>query len=175
MPEERIEGVAHFFSETGTEGGLWALQDQDYIEPNETRFTCVNCYLYWDKEKYPESPPRHIQSQPLNEVDLKTDVNDVFPEMCPPGECNFEPVSDETWYYEGLHILSDGDYLIIYDKEDSDSVVWEGEISLVDHPVFTESVFGLWIHSDQEGVDRERWARWFINRHPATLVKSDSE
>ena len=74
----------------------------------------------------------------------------------------------KSWSYTGLNILKDGDHLTIYAKDGSE-VVWEGEIKLKEHDLFTEDAFGLWIHADQEGVDRDVWARWFFDHLPAEL------
>jgi hypothetical protein len=79
--------------------------------------------------------------------------------------------SHPSWSYEGLHILEDGDRLTIFDREDGSMVVWKGEISLVQHPLFTEDAFGFWIHADQRGIERERWGKWFFGEYPAELVK----
>lgn len=116
-----LEGVCHFWSETGTEGGYWAFQDKKHIHlPDKD-----NPSLRWD--------------------------------------------------YEGLWVLVDGDHLIIYDKNNPSQVVWEGEVKLRNHPLFTESAGGMWIHSDQEGVDRTTWARWFHKEYPAKLTPSPNQ
>lgn len=110
-----LRGVCHFHSETGTEGGFWAFQDEKFISPPCAEF--------------------------------------------PKGQ----------WSYKGLHILKDGDRLTIYDKNDYQKVVWRGVIKLKQYSVFTQDAFGLWIHTDQEGLDRKVWARYFFDEHPAIL------
>lgn len=82
---------------------------------------------------------------------------------------------DLSWLNEGLHLLKDGDYLTIYSLADPTQVVWEGRILLRQYPPFKEDASGFWIHSDQEGVERERWARWFFDKHPAELVLGSSQ
>lgn len=72
--------------------------------------------------------------------------------------------------YKGLHLLGNGDRLVIYDKKDQKNIVWDGVIDLVMHGLFTEHAQGYWIHADQAGVDRDIWARWFFEEYPATLV-----
>jgi hypothetical protein len=74
------------------------------------------------------------------------------------------------WDYEGLWVLKDGDRLTIYEKDGSGRIVWEGEIKLHNHPLFTESAGGMWIHADQEGIDRKIWSRWFHQEYPARLT-----
>lgn len=112
-----LEGVLHFWSETGTEGGYWAFQDKNFIFP--------------PTEKWPH----------------------------------------ERWSYEGLHVLEDGDILTIFSKEDATKIVSTGAIKLRNYEVFTESAFGMWVHCDQEGVEREKWAHWFMEGYPAKLTK----
>lgn len=74
-----------------------------------------------------------------------------------------------SWSRQGLHILKDGDYLVVHEKDGSTNILWEGAIRLHKHNPYTESVFEYWIHTDQEGVKRETWARWFFEKCPATL------
>jgi hypothetical protein len=114
----KIKGVLHLFSETGTEGGWWAIQDE-----------------------------RHIRKDPNN----------------PTGE---------SWSYDGLNVLHDGDKLTVYDKEDQAKVLWKGIIDMKMLPLFTEEAGGLWIHTDQNGIDRATWSKWFFDGNPALLEKS---
>ena len=137
-----------FHSETGTEGGFWAVQDEAWIKPNTTRFYCTKCHLYWDKSRDVDEPVR-------------------VGEYCQPGQHDFKLVSPEDWSYEGLHVLHDGDELTVYG--DHDEVLWEGTIRLVQYDQFTQHAGGWWIHADQEGVDRIEWARLFMTEHRAVL------
>lgn len=116
MAQETIRGRLVFYSETGTEGGIWSFQDERHIFPPTPE---------WPYERYD---------------------------------------------YEGLHFLENGDLLKIFDKENPETVIWEGEISLIRLPPFTQSVFDFWIRADQEGVERETWARWFFEEYPAELI-----
>lgn len=148
-----LEGVLHFWSETGTEGGYWAFQDKNFITPNTTYFVCAKCGKVWDKQKNP------------------TGVYDCIPPQCLPDDHNFQLLSKERWSYDGLHVLEDGDVLTIYSKEDPTKIVWTGVINLKPCPLFTEDAYGMWIHTDQDGIDRNTWARWFMEERPAKLVK----
>lgn len=78
----------------------------------------------------------------------------------------------ESWSYEGLHILQNGDILIIYSKETPTDIIWTGVIKLRTYPLFTESTAGMWIHADQEGVCRHTWTKWFLEEYPAKLIKT---
>ena len=116
-----LEGVLHFWSETGTEGGYWAFQDKKFI--------------------YPPTPD--------------------WPH--------------ERWSYDGQHVLRNGDALVIYSKDEPRRTIWSGEIELIQYPMFTESAHGMWIHTDQKGVGRDTWAKWFIEEYPALLVKAEPQ
>jgi hypothetical protein len=157
-----IDGILSFHDETGTRGGYWAMQDKRHISPNTTRFVCRKCCAYWDKDVHPEGPSgdARVYHYPYPQEE---------PEDCPTGQHEFELVSKETWSYDGLHVLADGDRLTIYDKDRPEAVIWSGTIRLRPYARYTEKVFGCWIHADQEGVERETWARWFFDNHPAEL------
>ena len=129
MPEktEVLRGRLYFYSETGTEGGHWAFQNEEFITTIE-----------------------------------------MEPSM--PGAVSEEEV--EIYLYEGMHILENGDRLKIFDKNDPEEIVWEGEVSLKCYRTFTESAFGFWIHADQKGVPKEIWAKWFMEEYPAEFTKN---
>jgi len=122
---ETIKGTLFLYSETGTEGGYWAIQDERFIEP--------------PTETWPT--PR--------------------------------------WSYDGLYPLQDGDYLKILNPDGT--IYWEGTISLKQYPVFTESVpvedantgahLGMWIHADQNGIDRHTWAVPFFKEYKGEVTK----
>lgn len=112
-----LKGVLHLWSETGTEGGYWAFQDERFIEP--------------PTDDYPYA----------------------------------------KWSYDGLHVLENGDELTIYHPE-TNKVVWQGQIDLQQHPLFTEyTTEGFWIHADQKNISREDWSKFFLREYPARLKK----
>ncbi len=52
-----LKGQLNFYSETGTEGGYWAFQDETFTHlfpPNQWR--CPRCGRVWDKDRVPEEP-----------------------------------------------------------------------------------------------------------------------
>jgi hypothetical protein len=124
---ETIKGTLSLHSETGTEGGYWAIQDERFITP------------------------------PVEGSDWP------YPH----------------WSYDGLKYLEDGDSLKIFNPDGT--IYWEGTISLKQHPVFTESVgihdestgvnLGIWIHADQNGIDRHTWALPFMKNYKGELTK----
>ncbi len=147
--QNEVEGVLHIHSETGTEGGDWALQDKRHILPVDPL-----------PPGTPDGPSGlHV---PVFEDGKITD--------------NFRPLllsemPRESWSYEGLHILKDMDYLFIFDKQDTEKILWEGVIRLRQHKFFTESTStGVWINADQEGVERAVWEKFFLEGYPAKLV-----
>ena|SRR3989338_5750346 len=89
----------------------------------------------------------------------------------PPNKDNLFP----RWDYEGLWVLKDGDYLTIYDKCNPNQIVWDGKIKLHNYPAFTESAHGMWIHSDQKGVNRITWSRWFLEEYPAQFTPDPNQ
>ncbi len=81
----------------------------------------------------------------------------------------------DLWSYEGLHILDNGDHLTIYHPENKEGVqskVWSGVINLKPYESFTEHASGMWIHADQIGIERDVWAKYFLERYPAVLLPS---
>ena len=84
---------------------------------------------------------------------------------------NESSVFGRQYDYTGLHILSDGDYLRIFDMINADIIIWEGIISLHNFLPFREESGGYWIHNEQIGIDRSKWAQWFFNEYPAQLIK----
>ena len=123
--------------------------------------------MYWDKVQEPAGPSMGIRMQQVSEAS-KTPVQQ--PKMCPPGRHDFELVSNETWSYDGTHLLANGDHLTIFERNESTVVVWAGAVHLRSYEVYTEKALGCWIHADQRGVEREIWARWFFDKYPARLV-----
>lgn len=72
--------------------------------------------------------------------------------------------------YQGLHCLGNGDRLTIFELKDPSRILWRGVIRLKQHPLFTETVFGMWIHADMKGWNREEWAKLFLEEYPAELI-----
>lgn len=222
MPE--YDGVCTFHSETGTEGGYWAFQDDKHMglaPPNQWR--CSTCGRIWDKTHDAEEPkasftywidrdvltpeqnPKRCMrgyycfdapqdgetltdpatgyefpvSEGPNDLDRAfTHATNEEARLCyarghGPWESPQEQHPDGMWSYEGLHILGDGDHLTIFDKQDPARVVWEGVVELRQHPLFTNDAFGMWIHADQVGVNREIWADYFLENYPAHLSTSN--
>jgi|GEM_PF-1258196 len=174
-----LTGKCEFYSETGTEGGYWAFQDSRFIKPNTTQFVCKKCYVVWDKKRSPNGPAPIVEGAlSVDKIILITKEtikkNYKLPRKCRPNKHEFELSPNEFEEYEGLHILKDGDYLFINSPKEPDKIVWEGIISLHQYPAFKKAVFGCWMHADQNGVDRKKWAEYFFKEYPAKLIKKES-
>jgi len=76
----------------------------------------------------------------------------------------------EFWSDDNHHRLKDGDYLEIFSKTNPTEIVWSGTISLKKYPPREEAAFGFLIRADQNGIEREQWARWFFEEFPAKLI-----
>lgn len=156
-----LKGVCTFYSETGTEGGYWAFQDEKFMGiPNNTE-NCAKCGYF-----------REFIEKSLDQG--KAPILDY--QGCKLGGHEWKlAYPDGVWSYEGLHILEDDDKMIIFDKGNPEKIVWKGTISLKQLGLFTDDAFGMWIHSDQIGIEREVWARWFMEEYPAKLEKKKKE
>lgn len=163
-------------------------QVEEYIEKEKAT------YRHWVDDNATELPPGKIHwayrgyDQPMAFA-----INKESHDITSAADVHFNEVSNETslkcfneghkwtlpkeqypngvWSYNGTHILQDGDYLKIYDQTDTDQVVWEGIIDLKPYDVFTQEVYGMWIHTDQKGIDRNVWAKFFFQENPAELTK----
>ena len=164
-----IEGVLHLFSETGTEGGAWALQDVLYIEKDVPRGYCKKCGKWLKKQEGPIQVGRVTQI--TQEVMDALNLTGKLPEQSDCENDAHEEDIGDVWSYEGLHILEDGDYLTIFDKQNPQKIVWEGVIQLRQYDPFTEATScGMWIHADQEGVSRDVWEKFFLEGYPAKFT-----
>lgn len=149
--DREIEGVLHLYSETGTGGGDWAIQDKRHIFPRDPL--------------PPGTPdgPSGLHTTSWEDVGIVT------------RPLLLSELPKENWSYEGLHVLGDGDYLTVYDKQIPMKIVWEGVIRLCPQPMFTELTGGgMRILFDQEGVERSVWEKYFLEGHPAKLDPAPS-
>lgn len=201
---EPIEGICFFHSETGTEGGYWAVQDAKFIGlADESRSeVCVRCGAVWNHSR-DAAPPKvtftywrpdwsegeknymgghYSVDEPRDDLPLarpgdkrnaeymRRDNESRMPCYLE-GHPGWEPMfPDGQWSYEGLNVLTDGDYLEIRHPE-TDNLVWSGTIALHHHKLFTEDAEGLWIHADQDGISRDDWSQFFFEEYKARLWK----
>lgn len=83
----------------------------------------------------------------------------------------------------GLHSLSPGDHLTIYNPDAPKEVIWTGNINFEfnsnRHPiplepsVLRQVINGCTVKGLQKNVDSELWSMWFFNGYPAEFVPAD--
>lgn len=162
-----MKGVLVFHSETGTEGGWYAFQDEKFMGIPDDTENCAKCGYMRKYVEEEEAAGREII--PSSES-LKYGL----------GICNY---ADHEWKllfpkgrssYEGLHMLKDGDHLRIR-QPDTYEILWQGNVLFTRNTdLYTEDsqahVHGMWVNQEPNvGVDRETWAEWFISEYPADL------
>lgn len=162
-----LEGILYLHSETGTEGGYWAFQDAQYIKKNVPQGYCKDCGVYMREQ----DGTIKVQCVTILDKEVLEELERTgkLKEKPDCGDNNHEELIADDWSYEGLHLLRDGDYLTIYHPNDNKEV-WSGVIRLKQYALFTEDAFGLWIHADQEGIERDVWAEYFLREYPAKLI-----
>lgn len=162
MREKELVGFLEFFTETGAEGGYWAFHVGRKNKKTVTWMVCSKCFSILAGKG--TSKISGIKMMPAGKISIR------FPEDCPPDKHDFQPVAVPTRSHRELRVLKDGDRLTVYHPKNKHKIIWSGAISLRHYPVFQESAFGLWIHSDQNGVPRKKWAKWFFKEYPAELI-----
>lgn len=144
-----IKGTLLFDSETGTEGGWYAVQDDQFIHGE-------------------------VEMCPWGQLTPFTDGRRACPGMRSYWEGTEEPPEVLAHAsYEGLLRLENGDHLRIFDK-DGTTVRWEGDINLERLPLFTHDVMGLWVNQRQQGVDEDTWATMFFEELPCELERDSN-
>lgn len=168
MAKKVLHGVCYFWSETGTEGGHWAFQDRRFITENVAYGYCKNCGKWLHKQEGLLQVTRvHIIDQQFQEELLRTGKVPERPE-CP--DNIHEEDRGNSFDYQGLHVLKNGDHLTIFDKKNPKKVIWDGVIDFAPHGLFTEHAMGMWIHASQNGIGRGTWGKWFMQEYPAKLI-----
>ncbi len=164
--DEVLEGILFLHSETGTEGGYWAFQDSRYIQKNVPRGYCKNCGIYMKEQ----SGALRVQRVTVLDEEVIRELKSTGKIKEKPNCANdaHEEEVGESWSYEGLNILENGDHLTIYHPDDNREV-WSGVINLKQHELFSEDASGMWIHADQIGIARDVWAEYFFKNYPAKL------
>lgn len=66
--KQALKGICHFFTETGTEGGFWAFQDNNYINGDNWSYNGLHILDNGDKLTIfcPNSPNKVIWSGTIN-------------------------------------------------------------------------------------------------------------
>lgn len=140
------------------------------------------------RERPPE-PPFSLFSERVREKreacereGYKTYVGNVYlrPEQgSGPGEQDWSfqeatpvfPPNPEPNASHGDHVLRSGDYLIIFDPNNINQVVWEGKIDLYTKGI-RDPQGNPWGYMHQRGVDEGDFFEWFNGSYPAELRTS---
>lgn len=177
--ENTIAGKLHLFSETGTEGGYWALQDSrfiDYVKPewglfedtevvdpdNLGRVGIVAAATGENGAPFTSSTGRVVIDALINWRDGTTELR------------KSDTLLVESWSYDGLVLLRNEDELTIFDKDTPEKVVWHGLVKLISHDEETVGptlLHPFRLHHDQVSVDQNEWANWFFRDSPAQLIR----
>ena len=82
--------------------------------------------------------------------------------------------------YAGLHSITEGDYITIYDEDNE--IIYEGDIiqdrfsnwkAYPMNPIFGQQVAGNYlVHWIQANVNPDLWEKWFVKSYRATIKKS---
>jgi hypothetical protein len=165
--DDILNGVLFIYSETGTEGGYWAFQDSRYIQKDVPRDYCKKCGAYMKEQ----IGPIQIKSVTVLDEEIMRgfDKTGKIRERPSCADGDHEEDIGDSWSYEGLHILQDGDRLTIY-HPGNNKEVWSGTINLKQHNLSTEHASGMWIHADQIGIERDVWAGYFFEGYSARLT-----
>jgi hypothetical protein len=141
--------------ETGTEGELLAFQDARFMNipvPPDALLICAKCQYCWQKLRGDEEPQGH----------------------CHTGKHEWQNATpDGRWSYSGLHILNPGDVLIIFDKADSEKVLWnckKKKLMVVDHARWGVADPGMRLAGCKNKVPFLKWGKWFREQYPAVLT-----
>ena len=178
-----IIGKLDFHSETGTEGGYFALQNSEFIEhvlPDFGVFTGSKVYDPEDLfrkgkvlKSYRDdgSDFRSARKGDVSNLDIEWD--DQILDMARKSDS----VLVERWSYEGLEYINDGDKLIVLSKGIGSSAIWAGTVEIERQDPYHEdsySAFGLASHYRPmlKNVDADTWAGWFFDEKYAILERA---
>lgn len=179
-----ITGKLNFHSETGTEGGYYAIQNSDHISHIVPEFGVFEGHTVYDPQDLMRSGKviealrddgTPFTSAPLGEVAL-LDIqwNDNVEEIARPSNT----VRIERWSYEGLEYLEDGDKLTIFAQGIGSVALWKGTVSLLPQDSYGEdsyAPFGFACHHrplNTEPVTEDEWSEWFFEQRFATLDRT---
>jgi hypothetical protein len=82
---------------------------------------------------------------------------------------------EPKWSYSGLHVLENGDHLIVFDIDGS--IRWQGVVDLDmqvgrDPKHGMQTIRGTSVLGVQRGIAPETWARMFLDEPQVRLIKA---
>lgn len=178
-------GKLSFHSETGTEGGYYALQDSEniaYAVPKWGVFTHEDVYEPEDEFKrgkvrsaYNRDGSKFQCARPGDVSYLDISWEDDTEDIARPSNT----VHVEQWGYEGLVILKSADILTIFEKGVGSTALWGGLVQLERQDPYAEgsyAPFGMASHLKPLGVDPvtpDEWTSWFFQGQWASLERPE--
>jgi hypothetical protein len=174
-----IRGILDFDSETGNEGGYWAIADArfiTYVEPDAGVFEGHEVFDPTNLERSGKvlsamrsDGTKFDSSRPGDVTQLVVEWED--------GQQDFRASSDvrlRNYSAEAIHRLRTADHLTVYERMMPEKVAWCGLVNLVKHDeenIGPTLVHPYRVHHDQAGVDQNEWAGWFLNEYPGLLKR----
>lgn len=178
-------GKLSFHSETGTEGGYYALQDSEHIAYITPEFGVFAHRTVYDPEDMFRTgivrgscrdDGSEFKSAKRGDIAyLDIDWDDQTNDVARPSDT----VHIEGWSYEGLVILKNDDRLTVFQRGIGGIALWEGVVHLeAQDPYASDSYapFGMASHSRPKETDPETedtWSSWFFQEHWAKLERSE--
>jgi hypothetical protein len=146
-----MRGICSLWFEAGTEGVYWAFQDKRFVGiPDSMRFCCVKCGRVWDKKRNECSPKRIFDDECDHIKDHEWKL--LYP--------------NGLWLREGLHILSEGDLLSVFNKNEPKKILWKERI-LFDPSHTGGAHLRIGACCTRSGVLKKKW---FTENYPAELT-----
>ena len=181
------QGKLHFYSETGTEGGHYALQDSRYIQHVAPEWGVFGGQTVYDpkdvsrsgkvKASYREDGSEFTSSKPGEVSYLTVDWEDNNQDKARPSDT----ICVEQWDYDGLILLREDDRLTIFERGIGSVALWSGVVKLEPQDPYAPESYApgsMACHSrpyDLGSVGADAWSAWFFERRWATVVRSAVE
>ncbi len=178
-------GKLDFHSETGTEGGYFALQDSAHItyqQPNYGVFKGHSVYDPQDIFRRGKVDSSYREDGTAFEVGRIGDVsfldilwNDGVTDIARASNT----VLEERWGYKGLVLIGNGDRLTVFEKGIGSLALWSGEVLLEEQDPYEAGSFaphGMACHHrplNTAPADADEWSSWFFESRWATLERQE--
>lgn len=179
-------GKLFFYSETGTEGGYYAIQGSDSIS-----YTTPDGAVFKHRRVYdPEDPMRRglvvgsytndgaecKLSRPGDISLLDIDWDDGSKDLMRPSDTIFI----EQWGYEGATIVKNHDRLTVFQRGIGSVALWRGEVFLERQDPYAEgsyAPFGFAAHYKPKipDIPADVWSAWFIRESHWALLERTQE
>lgn len=179
----RIIGKLHLYSETGTEGGYYAMQNSEKIHYSKPEWGIFKGRTVYDPDdvfrsgKVISSCKRDgstfNESRPGDVSYLDIEWCDLLQESGRRSDTVFV----ETWDYEGRVVLKNKDRLTICQSGIGSLALWSGVVELEEQDPYAEASyapFGLAVHHRPltlGGITEDEWTECFFKKNWAILER----